>query len=148
MPHLADNKKAMFNFNIQEKFEAGLVLTGPEVKSVKKGSVNLQGSYVMPKGRDFYLVGAHVSPYLPAKAAQKGYDPKRDRKLLLNKKEASYLLGKTSTKGLTIVPISVYTSHGFVKVEIAVATGKKLHDKRASIKKKELDRDIRRSLKF
>lgn len=145
---LVDNKKVLFNFNILEKFEAGLVLTGPEVKSAKRGSINLQGSYVMSKGGEFYLVGAHIAPYSPAKSVQKGYDPKRDRKLLLNKKEALYLLGKVSVKGLTIVPIFVYTSHGFVKVEIAVATGKKKHDKRAAIKKKEVNRDIRRSLKY
>lgn len=145
---IAENRKALFNFKIQEKFEAGLVLTGPEVKSVKKGSVNLQGSYVIPKGREMWLVGCHIAPYGPAKGAQTGYNPKRDRKLLLTKKELSYLLGKSSAKGLTIVPISVYTTHRLVKVQIAVAVGKTKADKRVSIKKKEIARDIRRSLKY
>ena len=148
MTVLAENRKALFNFKILEKFEAGLVLTGPEVKSAKKGSVNLQGSYVMPRGRELWLTGCHIAPYGPAKGVQKSYDPKRDRKLLLTHKELSYLLGKFSAKGLTIVPISVYTTHRLVKVQIAVAQGKTKSDKRVSIKKKELARDIRRSLKF
>ncbi|MFH1112173.1 MAG: SsrA-binding protein SmpB [Patescibacteria group bacterium] len=148
MPHIADNKKALFNFKIQEKFEAGLVLTGPEVKSAKRGSVNLQGSYVIPKQGELWLVGAHIAPYAPARGVQKNYDPKRDRKLLLTKKEISYLLGKSSATGLTIVPMAVYTTHRLVKVQIAVAIGKKMHDKRAAIKKREVERDIRRSLKY
>lgn len=148
MKPIVENKRALFDFNIQEKFEAGLVLTGPEVKSVKKGSINLQGSYVLPKGGEMWLVGAHIAPYSPAKGAQIHYDPKRDRKLLLTKKELSYLLGKSSSKGLTIVPVSVYTTHRLVKCQIAVATGKKKHDKRVAIKKRELEREIRRSLKY
>ncbi|HBV33412.1 TPA: SsrA-binding protein [Patescibacteria group bacterium] len=145
---IAENRKALFNFKIQEKFEAGLVLTGPEVKSVKKGSVNLQGSYVMPRGRELWITGCHIAPYGPAKGAQKNYDPKRDRKLLLTHKELSYLLGKSSAKGLTIVPMAVYTTHRLVKVQIAVAVGKNRQDKRVSIKQREVARDIRRSLKY
>ncbi|MFA4936935.1 MAG: SsrA-binding protein SmpB [Patescibacteria group bacterium] len=148
MPHLADNKKALFNFNIQEKFEAGLVLQGAEVKSAKRGSINLQGSYVIPKQGELWLVGAHIAPYAPARGVQKNYEPKRDRKLLLHQKELSYLLGKGRVKGLTIVPISVYTTHGMVKVEIAVAVGKNKYDKRVAIKKREVNREIRRSLKY
>lgn len=148
MSILADNRKALFNFNIQDKFEAGLVLTGPEVKSAKAGRVNLQGSYVIPKRGEFWLVGCHIAPYPPAHGVQQGYDPKKDRKLLLTKKEISYLLGKSASRGLTIVPLSVYTTHRLVKIQIAVATGKNKADKRRAIKKKEIDRELRSSLKY
>ncbi len=148
MKTIAENKKVLFNFKIQEKFEAGIVLTGPEVKSVKGGRINLQGSYVMPKRGELWLVGCQIAPYPPAKNAQINYNPKRDRKLLLTKKELGYLLGKSSVRGLTIVPVSVYTSHRLVKVQIAVAVGKKKQDKRLVIKKREIERDIRRSLKY
>ncbi len=145
---IAENKKALFNFNIQDKFEAGLVLSGPEVKSAKLGRINLQGSYIIPKQGELWLVGCHIASYSPAKNAQINYDPKKDRKLLLNKKEISYLLGKSSSRGLTIVPLSVYTTHRLVKIQIAVAVGKKMVDKRRAIKKRETDREIRRSLKY
>ncbi len=148
MKVIAENKKALFNFNIQEKFEAGLVLSGPEVKSIKRGNVNLQGSYVIPKKGELWLVGCYIAPYSPAKNAQINYDPKRDRKLLLTKKEISYLLGKISVRGLTIIPLSVYTTHRLVKIQLAVAVGKKRVDKRQAIKKREIDREIRRSLKY
>ncbi|MFZ5391194.1 MAG: SsrA-binding protein SmpB [Patescibacteria group bacterium] len=147
MPHLADNKKAWHDYQILEKFEAGLVLEGAEVKSIKAGRVNLQGAYIIPKQGELWITGMNVAAYPPAKGWLVGYDPIRDRKLLLKSKELNYLLGKQSTKGLTVVPISVYTRHGFVKLEIAVARGKTRYDKRSSLKKKETDRELRRSLK-
>ena len=148
MPTLATNKKALFDHTVIEKFEAGIVLSGPEVKSVKQGQVNLKGSYISIDNKSqVFLIGAHVSAYKPAKAIQDGYKPSQDRKLLLNKKEIDYLRGKEKEKGLTIIPISVYTKGSLIKVGLGLVKGKKKHDKREIIKKRELDREIRRKLR-
>ncbi len=148
MSKLADNKRALYDYQILEKFEAGLVLTGPEVKSAKGGRINLQGAYVIPKGSELWLSGADITLYLPAKTQQVGYDSKRDRKLLLKQAELAYLLGKIKEKGLTLMPLSVYTSRRLIKLEIGLARGKTRYDKRAEIRKREVNREIRSSLKF
>ena len=146
MNNLAENKKGLFNFEILEKYQAGLKLTGPEVKAAKAGRVNLTGSYVSllhnPKTghSEAWLIGTHIGKYAPAGYSQKDYNPIRNRKLLLTKKEINSLLGKNTQKTLTIIPISVYTSKSLVKVEIALASGKKKFDKRETIKKREFER--------
>ena len=142
------NKQGLFNYDLLETYQAGIALTGPEVKSVKKGQISLKGSYVGIDGKgEVWLKNCHISPYEPAKNIQKTYNPTQDRKLLLNKKEIKSLIGKLSQKGLTIVPISVYTKKGLIKLDIGLARGKTKLDKRESIKKRETDREIRRSLK-
>ena len=146
MEVLADNKKAYFNYNILEKFEAGLALTGHEVKSIRTGHLSLQGSYVIIRGEEAYLLNATISPFQP-KNAPKNYDPARTRKLLLHKHEILSLIGKTKQKGLTLVPISVYTKKANLKLEFGLARGKRQIDKRDKIikreTKREIDRDIR-----
>jgi len=152
MKILAENKKAYFNYQILEKFEAGLVLTGQEVKSIKTGKISLAGSYVVlkqsTKGKlpEFYLVGAKVPPYQP-KNAPLDYNPERSRKLLLHKSEIKYLIGKTKQKGLTFIPLRVYTKKRKIKVEFAIAKGLKKVDKRELIKKREAEREMKRALK-
>ena len=142
MPTLADNRRATYDYKILEKYEAGLVLTGPEVKSAKSGRINLQGAYIIPKGRELWLTGCHISPYAPA-GVLPGYDPTRDRKLLLKRSELDYLVGRAGEKGLTLVPVSVYTSHMLVKLGLGLGRGKTQHDKRAAIRKRETTRELR-----
>lgn len=143
---LAQNKKAQFDYEILEKFQAGLVLTGAEVKAAKDGQISLKGAYVNFHNGEAYLLNAHIGAYKPA-GKLPDYDPTHSRRLLLHKKEIRYLQGKTQEKGLTIVPISVYTNNRFVKVEIAVARGKQKYDKRETIKRRDLDKEIKRTLK-
>ncbi len=148
MPNIATNKKALHDYQVLEKLEAGLVLSGPEVKSIKTGQINLKGSYVSINGKNqVYLVGAHISAYKPAAANQINYQATRNRKLLLNKKEINYLAGKSKERGLTIMPISVYTKGSLIKVELGLVRGKKQYDKRETIKKREIDREIRRKMR-
>ncbi|MBU1039432.1 SsrA-binding protein SmpB [Patescibacteria group bacterium] len=147
MPILADNKKVRHDYQILDKFEAGLVLEGAEVKSAKGGRINLHGAYVIPKQGELWITGLNIAAYPPAKGWQVAYDPIRDRKLLLKAKELGYLLGKQREKGLTVVPVSVYTRHGFIKLEIAVARGKTRYDKRDALRKRETKRELSRSLK-
>ncbi len=147
MPTETTNKKAFFDYQILEKYEAGIVLTGQEVRSIKGGNVSLMGSYVVidEKLRP-WLINAHVALYIHA-ATQARYDPLRSRKLLLKKKELNYLLGKTKIKGLTLIPLKIYTKGGLIKVEIGLAKHKRSVDKREIIKKRELDRDIKQRFK-
>lgn len=133
------NKKASFDFNLSEKIEAGIVLTGSEVKSVRAGSVSLTDSFVNFAGNEAFLVNVYIAPY--KYAVDPSYDPKRSRKLLLNKNEIEFLSGKLALGNLTIVPIKMYNSHNLVKVEIALASKKKKFDKRESLKKKAQDRE-------
>ncbi len=148
MPKIADNKKVLASYQIIEKFEAGLALSGPEVKSVKAGQINLRGSYItIDNYSEAWLIGAHIAPYKPAKSSQSNYRPEQKRKLLLNKKEIDYLRGKEKEKGLTIMPISVYTKGSLIKLEIALVKGKKKYDKREAIKKREVDREIQRKMR-
>jgi SsrA-binding protein len=144
---ITKNKKAYFNYTILEKFEAGLVLIGQEVKSIKLGRVNLAGSYVVLKDNEFYLIGCNVPPYQP-KNAPPDYNPERPRKLLLKKSEIKYLVGKSRQKGLTLVPLRLYTKRGKIKLEFGVAKGKKKADKREQIKRREAEREMERELKF
>lgn len=142
------NKEAGFSYEFLETLETGLALTGAEVKSVKAGQVSLKGSYVTIDAKsEAWLINCHISPYKPAKGHQEGYNPDRPRKLLLHKKEITSLLGKTKQKGLTIVPTSVYTKRGLIKLSIALARGKTKIDKRETIKKREGEREISRTLK-
>ena len=144
---LSDNKKALYDYEILEKFEAGIVLFGHEAKSAKNGNMSLKGAYVTFHNNEAYLTGAHIGKYKPA-GGLKDYDAERSRKLLLKKKELRYLLGKKEVKGLTIVPILVYIKHNKVKVEIAIARGKKQYEKKEKIKQRDIEREIRRTLKF
>lgn len=145
---ITKNKDGLFNYEVLETFQAGVVLDGPEVKSIKLGQISLKGSYITIDGnQEAWLVKAHVSPYKPAQGVQKDYDPGRNRKILLRKKEISSLIGKSKQKGLTIIPINVYTKRGLIKVDIALARGKTQIDKRETIKKREVKREIQRTLK-
>ncbi|MBU0545957.1 SsrA-binding protein SmpB [Patescibacteria group bacterium] len=146
MPTFADNKKALFEYEILEKMEAGLELSGAETKSVKAGHMSLKGAYVTFRDKDAWLLNGHISPYKPA-GPKTDYDPTRSRRLLLHKREIDYLRGKSQEKGLTIVPISVYNRGRFIKVEIAVARGKHTFDKRETVKKRDQEREMRRIAK-
>ena len=145
MAHYAENRKARFNYEVLEKYEAGIELFGTEVKSVRGGQMSLEGAFVIVRGGEAYLINANVPSYQP-KNAPKDYDPLRNRKLLLTKKEISTLSGSEKIN-LTIVPISVYNKGRKIKVEIALVKGKKKYDKRESIKKRDTDREIRREYK-
>lgn len=148
MPTLATNKHGLNDYLVLEKMETGIVLSGPEVKSVKAGQINLKGSYIsIDATSQAWLTDAHVSPYKQAAAHQKNYTPTQPRKLLLHKKELDYLRGKVKESGLTIMPISVYTKGSLIKVELGLVRGKKQYDKRATIKKREVDRQIRRAMR-
>lgn len=146
MKPYADNKKARFDYEILETYEAGLVLSGNEVKSIRNGNVNLKGGFVTFHGNDAFIINVHISRYKYA-GTTLNYDPERSRKLLLKKKEISYLRGKSQEKGLTIVPLTLYNKGRHIKVEIAVARGKKKYDKRESVKKREVDREVQRKMK-
>ncbi len=146
MKALAENRKARYDYEILEKFEAGMVLAGYEVKSIKLGRVSLGGSYVIFKDEEPFLLNANISPYQP-KNTPKDYDPTRLRKLLLNKDEIRYLIGKSQQKGLTIVPLRMYTKGGKIKLEVGVARGMKKASKKEILKKKDIDREIDRELK-
>jgi SsrA-binding protein len=143
---LAENKKAYFNYEILEKFSGGLSLIGQEVKSIKQGKINLAGSFVVLKNNEFFLSGAKIPPYQPANAPP-DYSPQRPRKLLLKKSEIKFLIGKSKEKGLTLIPLRVYTKKGLIKLEFGLCRGKKKIDKREKIKKREAEREIKRILK-
>jgi len=149
---LAENKKAYFNYQILEKFEAGISLIGQEVKSIKTRGLNLAGSYVVLKGLtkserlEAFWIGAKISPYQP-KNTPSSYNQERTRKLLLKRTEINYLIGKTKQKGLTLIPLQIYTKNGKIKLEFGVAQGKKKFDKRELIKKREVKKEIERTLK-
>ncbi len=145
MSNYAENRKARFDYELMEEFEAGLELDGPEVKSVRAGKMSLAGSFVSVRGGEAFLLNAEVAPYQP-KNLKTDYDPKRVRKLLMTKDELSKLATAEATKGLTIVPITVYNKGRFIKCRVAIARGKKEFDKRESIKKRDTERDLKRSL--
>lgn len=146
MPILAENRQARHEYDILEILEAGLRLTGPEVKSVKNGSLNLKGSFVTFHNNFALLTNAHISPYKFA-GEQPGYDPTRGRILLLHRKQLNYLRGKALEKGLTIIPLKVYTKEHLIKVELAVGRGKKQYNKKETIKERDISRDIKTYLK-
>ena len=146
MASYAENRKARFNYEILEKYETGIELLGTEVKSVRGGQMSLEGAFVIIRGGEAFLINANIPPFQP-KNAPKNYDPLRNRKLLLTKKEIAELAGSEKNKSLTIVPISVYNKNRKIKVEIALVKGKKKLDKRETIKKRETDRELRREYK-
>lgn len=146
MMNLIEYKKANLKYEILEEFEAGLELHGYEVKSVRNKQGSLDGSHITIRGNEAFLIGGYIPPYQPANTPE-SYDPYRTRKLLLNKKEILELADKEKEKGLTLVPISLYNKGRVIKARIAVVRGKKKHDKRETIKKRDTDRELRRSLK-
>ena len=146
MATLAYNRRALFDYNILEAFEAGIVLTGQEVKSIRTGHLNLAGSYVTIKDSEMSLVNAYIPPYQP-KNVPADYDASRTRKLLLRKQEINSLIGKIKQKGLTLVPLRVYTKGSKLKLEFGLAKGKKEFDKRAVIVEREDKRKIDRAMK-
>jgi SsrA-binding protein len=141
---LALNKKAKMDFEILETYEAGIKLTGAEVKSAKQGQINLKGSYATI-GSNFapVLVGAHIAKYKPASGSQIGYDSERSRELLLNKKEINSLFGKLKEKRYSLLPLAVTSKAGIIKIELGLGRGKKKYEKREDIKKRETDKEIR-----
>ncbi len=136
------NKKAYFDFEVREKFEAGINLTGAEVKAIRLGHADLSGAFVKIRGNEAYLIGAKIFPYQYARPDN--YDPTRTRKLLLHKKELIALKSKIEGGNLTLVPISWYTTKRLIKLEVALGKSKKKFDKKAAIKKKDLDRELER----
>ncbi len=145
MPVYAINKQGRFNYELLDNFEAGLVLTGAEVKSVKANKINLKGSYISHENDQLWLKKAHISPY--QQKNQPDYDPERPRKILMKRQEIDSLMGKHKSEGLTIIPEKVYNKGGLIKVQIALARGKKARDKRDTIKKRESDRKARRAMR-
>jgi SsrA-binding protein len=146
MANYAENRKARFDYEILEKYETGIELLGSEVKSVRGGRMSLEGAFVIVRGGEAFIINANIPPY-QVKNAPKDYDPLRNRKLLLTKKEIAELGGSEKNKSLTIVPLSVYNKNRKIKLEIALVKGKKTRDKRETIKKRETDREIRREIK-
>jgi SsrA-binding protein len=144
---LIENKKAYFNFEILEKLDAGIELFGFEVKALRKGQGSLEGSHVTVRGNEAFLIGMNIPPFQPANSP-KDYNPERNRKILLTKKEIEDLQNTEKQKGLTIVPISVYNKGRKLKLSLGVARGKKKFDKRETIKKRETDRETRRVMKY
>ncbi len=139
------NRRAFFDYNIIERFEAGIHLTGPEVKSVKSGHMSLEGSFVRIVGSEAYLVNAQIFPYTNARLDN--YDPRRTRKLLLHKKEIIALKTKIEQGNLTLIPIGCYNKRGLLKLEMALARGKKKFEKREAIKKKDIERSVEEELR-
>lgn len=141
----AQNKKARHDFSIGETYEAGIALTGPEVKSIREGRANLKESYARVRDGELFLIGAHISPY--ENAARTEQLPTRDRKLLLHRAEISRLTGKAQEDGKTLIPLRLYEKNGNVKLEVAVASRKKEYDKRRDIAEKTANREIQRAMK-
>ncbi|CCQ92149.1 SsrA-binding protein [Nitrospina gracilis 3/211] len=142
---ICQNKKARHDYFIEETMEAGLALMGTEVKSLRDGRANLADSYAWVEQNEVFLHNCHISPYTPA--TQFNHDPMRKRKLLLHRKEINRLIGASNEKGYSLIPLKIYFKNGIAKVELAIAKGKKQHDKRESIKKREVDREIRKAMK-
>ncbi len=142
---VATNKKAFHNYFVGERIEAGIALTGSEIKSVREGRVSLVDAYVRPEGGELWLLNAHIARYDPS--SYMGHEPTRPRKLLLHRREINSLAGKVAEKGLTLVATRLYLKGGIAKVEIALAKGKKLYDKRETISRREVDRELARTLK-
>lgn len=142
---IVDNRKARHDYHLLDRMEAGLALTGTEVKSLREGRADLARAYATVRDGEVWLVGMHISPYEAGSTGS--HDPDRDRKLLLHRREISSLIGKVKERGLTLVPTRLYFKDGRAKVEIAVAKGKELHDKRRDLAKREADRAIERALK-
>ncbi|MBA4543063.1 MULTISPECIES: SsrA-binding protein SmpB [Thermoactinomyces] len=142
---IAKNKKAYHDYHIEETFEAGIVLTGTEIKSIRQGRVNLKDSYARIDQGELFIIGMHISPF--EQGNRFNVDPTRTRKLLMHRKEIDKLLGQTKIKGLTLIPLDIHLRNGFAKVQLGLGRGKKLYDKRATEAKRDAERMIRRKLK-
>jgi len=142
---IAVNRRARHDYEIDETFEAGLVLTGSEVKALRAGKANLKDSYGRVEGNEIWLWNSHISPYGPA--SQFGHEPTRTRKLLLHREEIQRLTGKVKERGFTLVPLRLYFKNGRAKVQIGLARGKKHYDKRATIREREVKREMDRAMK-
>ncbi len=140
---IARNKKAGFDYEIIETYEAGLVLTGSEVKSLRNRDVSINGAFARMRNGELYLLGANIKPY--AQATIENHDPTRPRKLLLHKRELARLTGKMAERGLTLVPLRLYWKRGYAKVLLGLARGKRQHDKREDIRKRDAEREMRRA---
>jgi SsrA-binding protein len=143
---IAENRKAYFNYEILEKYEAGIVLSGAEVKSLRKGQVSLDGSFISFRGGLPRIVGMHINPYQPGNPSADS-DPRRERTLLLNKTELQELTERSESDGLAVIPLAVYLKGRRIKLSIGLARGKKKHDKRETIKKRDAEREIRRAMR-
>ncbi len=141
---LATNRKARHDYHVEETFEAGLVLKGTEVKAARAGKVQLKDSYVEVRGGEAWLVGTHISPY--SHGNRQNHDPERDRKLLMSRREIDRLMGRTQVQGQTAVPLALYLQGNWLKLEVALARGKKFHDKREDLKRKVAEREISRTM--
>lgn len=141
---IAANRKARFDYHILDTFEAGLVLTGAEIKSIRAGEITVNEAYVRPQGGELFLLNAYIKPY--SHSGDKEYDPRRPRKLLLHKREIEKLIRELETKGTTIVPLQLHLKNGRAKLEIALGKGKAAPDKRQDIKKREASREVAREL--
>ena len=139
------NRKAYHNYHIQESIEAGIVLKGSEIKSIRAGKVNLSDAYARPENGELWLYNSHIAPY--DAASYNTHEPLRPRKLLLHRKEIDILTSKVVQKGLTLIPLKLYIKHGMAKLELGVAKGKKVYDKREAIARRDADREIERALK-
>jgi len=146
MKIFAENRRAKFDYEILETYEAGLVLFGHEVKAIKTGHISLSNSFVVIKNNELYLINSFVPPYQP-KNTPSDYDPERSRKLLLQKQEIRSLIGKSKAKGLTLLPLRVYTKKNKLKLEFAIGRGKRKIDKREQIKKRDIEREMERNLR-
>ena len=142
---IATNRKARHDYEILETYEAGLVLRGTEVKSLREGQVTFKDSYAAINGNEAWLIGCHIAPYHHGTDAN--HDPDRSRKLLLHRREISRLLGKTAERGLTLIPLRLYFKEGRAKLEFGLARGKKLHDKRATIKERDARREMAKEVR-
>ncbi|MCP4726653.1 MAG: SsrA-binding protein SmpB [bacterium] len=142
---VATNRKAWHDYHIINKYEAGIVLLGTEVKSVRQGTVNLKDSYATFKNGEIFLIGVHIGPYKQAGVCN--HNPERVRKLLLNRREINKLIGTLKEKGVSLVPLLVYIKNAKIKVEIAIVKGKRQYDKREAIQKRDMDREARREMK-
>lgn len=142
---LATNRKAYHDYFIEETYEAGVALTGTEIKSVRVGSLNLRDSYAQVRNGELWLMNVHIAPYEPA--SRENADPYRERKLLMHRKEILRLASRAQEKGLTLVPVRAYLKKNRAKIEVGLARGKKLYDKRDSIAKRDSEREMRRAVK-
>jgi SsrA-binding protein len=142
---VATNRQASYRFNLLERFECGLILTGTEVKSLRERNAQLKDAYGVVRDGEVWLMGMYIAPYGPA--ARENHDPERPRKLLLHRREIARLIGKTNERGLTLVPTRVYFSGPHAKVELALARGKDVYDKRESIRRREVAREVQRELR-
>lgn len=145
MKIIAKNPTAHHNYIIEDKFEAGIVLSGTEIKSIRNGNVNIKDSYIIIKNGEMWILGMHIKPYEFGNINNK--DPLRDRKLLAHKNEINKLLGKIKQKGISLIPLNLYWDKNHVKVEVGIGKGKKLYDKREDLKRKDAERTIERNLK-